>query len=441
MSLTLDLPNPDRGYAGWEGADLIDSFEPGSVTDSFTRGDRLLSCEIDSLAAFRTSPISSTWLATFQSRLDAIRAAGLKCALNLRYDTTSAGNDATADQIVAHLAQLKPILHANADVIPYAKAGFIGAWGEWHSSQNGNSCGYMTTTPCSVANPNRLRIRDALMDAFHPLTFVHFCFPDDLALWFPTALTAGQAFSGSTQARAAFHNDCQLSNGDTGTWNQSQSSVNSQGLQTMMATITDFVPYGGEISGSCAAPLRTDCASARADFSRYHLAWIKDSIFAADGAAYSSGWTAGACVAEIRNLLGYRLQLDSVTHQGTARPGQTVTANVALRNVGWARVFSPRRLVVTACLTTAPFTCVVAQSAADLRSLPSQATASTTLAVPLSLPVAGTYAVQLSAPDVWPSTSTVPAFSVRFANADDGASGQAWNALGFLTTGTTIVVN
>ena len=40
--------------------------------------------------------------------------------------------DAPRDLIVSHLAQLKPILQANADIIATVQVGFIGAWGEWY---------------------------------------------------------------------------------------------------------------------------------------------------------------------------------------------------------------------------------------------------------------------------------------------------------------------
>ena len=98
------------------------------------------------------TPISSAWLNTFQTNLNTMRANGAKCMMLLGYDIASAsGNDATAAQIAAHAAQLSPYLHANADVIPYAKAGFVGAYAQWFGSKNGNTCGYGTSIPCPNA--------------------------------------------------------------------------------------------------------------------------------------------------------------------------------------------------------------------------------------------------------------------------------------------------
>ena len=40
--------------------------------------------------------------------------------------------DAPRDRVLAHIAQLKPVLQANADVIATVQVGFVGAWGEWY---------------------------------------------------------------------------------------------------------------------------------------------------------------------------------------------------------------------------------------------------------------------------------------------------------------------
>ena len=39
--------------------------------------------------------------------------------------------------MIRHIEQLKLTLTKNADVIAWMEAGFIGAWGEWHTSTHG----------------------------------------------------------------------------------------------------------------------------------------------------------------------------------------------------------------------------------------------------------------------------------------------------------------
>jgi hypothetical protein len=77
-----------------------------------------------------------------------IRAAGLKVVLNFTYnwpcsDTSIPncnypGTDAPLDMILQHMMQIAPFIQANADIIAGLHAGFIGQWGEWHSSTSGN---------------------------------------------------------------------------------------------------------------------------------------------------------------------------------------------------------------------------------------------------------------------------------------------------------------
>jgi hypothetical protein len=115
---------------------------------------------------------------------------------------------------------------------------------------------------------------------------------------------------------------------------------------------------------------------------------------------------------------------------------------VDLRNVGWAKVFTARRLVVT--LRHRATGATLNASAGDLSALPSQAKASSRIEVAVPVPAGaatGDYDVQLSAPDIFPATAGDPRFAVRFANADQTGSGQAWDAAtARFKAGTTLTV-
>lgn len=437
------LPNPDRGWAAWSGSDLVTAYDGGSVRSAYSNGNRLAYCTVQ-IGAFRGTSISASFLSGLQSGFDAIRSAGMKCVLLVAYDVYGgSGNDDTAANIVHHIGQLAPLLRGNADVIAFVKAGFIGSYGEWWGSSNGNSCGYQSgNTSCATANVNRAAVRDALLAAVHPLTEVQFRYPDDQVQWNATVLPALSAFSGSSQSRIGFHNDCQLSAAnDSGTWNGPVSGWSAAALQSYESSLTNYTPYGGELSSSCAAPHRTSCADALADWSKYHLTYLKDSN---DFQDYKAQWAAEGCTNQLSNMMGYRLQLDSVTHQSTAHAGDSISVVVSMRNLGWSRLFSPRRLVAQACLVASPYTCYGGTSPTDLRMLLPQATSSSTVMAPITIPVgaaAGAYQIRLSVPDIWPRTAALRPFAIRFANAN-GAAGQSWNdTSGYMTTGTTLTVN
>lgn len=86
-------------------------------------------------------------------------------------------------------------------------------------------------------------------------------------------------------------------------------------------------------------------------------------------------WLSDGCYDDVKNLMGYRFQLDQVSHSSTAKKGETVRVAIDLRDVGWARICSARKLVVTLKHRTTGER--LTGTAGDARQLPSQATSST----------------------------------------------------------------
>lgn len=433
------IPNPDRGGAGWSGSDFVNNYDAGSVTSSYNAGDRMSFCLME-IGAYRGTTISSTWLNNFQASLDDIRSKGMKCVLHISYDQTSGGNDDTAANITGHLVQMAPKLKANADVIAYIKGTFIGAWGEWHSSTHQNSCGFNSGgTSCATANANRLTVRNALLANIPADMHVQFRYPDDIIQWFPTALAGSDAFTGSTQSRIGFFNDCQLSAGnDTGTYVNYSSGASSATLTTYAAAMSKYAPYGGELANGCDAPLRTDCAVVKAEFAAKRIAWLKN---AGGDSTWRNAWSSGGCTNEITNMMGYRIRYDSLTHSDTVTAGTTLTIALKMRNVGWSRVFHERRVVGR--LVKSGATDIACTSAVDLRLLPEQATASSKVNVKCAVPggaTTGVYTLELRIPDSHSSLATTRNYMIRPANTDSG--GQVWNnTTGYFATGTSVTVN
>ena len=125
---TEDFLNPERGFH----ADLPLPAE--TIDDTRRQGLSLLRSYV---VLDRTSDtISASLLSNLTASLRAVRDRGLKLVLRFSYGT-SAGPDAPQSRILAHIAQLKPTLQANSDILWVLQAGFIGQWGEWHDSTNG----------------------------------------------------------------------------------------------------------------------------------------------------------------------------------------------------------------------------------------------------------------------------------------------------------------
>ena len=276
------------------------------------------------------------------------------------------------------------------------------------------------------SDANRTAIKDALMANTPATTIVHFTASKDFAKWYPNNP------SGAAAARVGFHNDCYMAN-DT---DAHQFTALTDPMRDYVKTMTQHSAFGGETCQGVSNPEQTrlTCAQALSEGAAYHLTWLNESY----APVFIDSWKSGGCFTEISRSMGYRLQLDRVDHSTVASKGTTTTVTVSLRNVGWARMFSKRPLVVTLRHKTSDAT--IASSGGDLSSV--AAGASTQIAVNVSIPAgaaAGDYEVQIGAPDIWSTTAGDARFAVRFANADTGA--QTWNATtARLTSGTTLTV-
>jgi len=406
---SADFPNPDRGFYDWSGSDFINAFALGSVQSAYTGGKRLVLALVP-LDSYRTTDLPASFLTTLGARFASVRAAGMKTTLLFSYDFSAGGNDASAALIKRHLEQLKPVLAANADVIPYMRAGFIGAWGEWHSSKAGNSCGYNAgTTPCATADANRIIVRDALLANVPSTTQIGFRYPVDLQKWYPSAVAP---------ARVGAHNDCFLAGpSDTGTYQ-------STAQRTYVQSLTANGSFGGE---TCDAelPMRATCNDVLTEGRLYHLAWLN----ANGSTATLNGWKTAGCYSQVSASMGYRLQLDAISHNTAAARGTSLSFNVDLRNVGWARMFNARQLVVTLQHNTSGAR--ITAAAGDLSTLPAQSGSSRRITLTMAIPAGaqvGDYTVLVGVPDIFAGTANDPRFSVRFANADNLSVGQAWDA-------------
>lgn len=86
-------------------------------------------------------PLSEKNFETMQVFFDKLRELGMKAVLRFAYEQEFLGrakSGPTMEDFKTHSRQLKPFLEENKDVIHVMQAGFIGAWGEWHSSFHGH---------------------------------------------------------------------------------------------------------------------------------------------------------------------------------------------------------------------------------------------------------------------------------------------------------------
>ncbi|KGQ21213.2 hypothetical protein THFILI_02015 [Thermus filiformis] len=403
------MVNPERGFR-YSLDDLIQQADPATLADFRARGTSLVYAYAR-LDPYREQDLPPEFLDGLRQALARVRAAGMKVILRFAYNLGPYPDpepDASRERILAHIRQLTPTLRENADVIAWLHAGFIGAWGEWHSSTHGLDRDLEA----------KRAVLQALLEALPRDRSVLLRYPKDLRAFFPEPLTEERAFTGEDQARVGFHNDCFLSSdSDMGTYWPPETREEDQAY---LAQTTRFVPVGGE---TCAPypPLQA-CPVALEEMARLHFSEL-NLAYHPEVVEY---WRREGCLEEIRKRLGYRLVLEEAELPQALVPGGALEVRVRLRNEGFAPPVNPRPLYL---VLSGPQEVVFPLEQDPRRWYPGAHAFTARVPLPDGLPP-GRYRLALWLPDPYPSLRDDPRYSLRFANQGvwDGARG--WNVLG-----------
>lgn len=392
--------NPERGF-------FTPYTLPSSAGFSAIRitGNTLVHLNIR-LDDYRESDIPEEILHGLQVNFEDVREAGVKAIIRFAYNQgpfPDTEPDASKSQILKHIEQLTPLLQTNADVIAWVEAGFIGAWGEWHTSTNG------------LDNiTDKREILNALIAAI-PNRFVQVRYPANIIEMYPNPEDAARA-------RVASHNDCFLSSDtDVGTYERDGVITIERDL-AYLSELTRFTPMSGE---SCAPnPPRSECASALQEMALLHFSAINE--------AYHKGilrsWEDGGCMEEINNRMGYRFFMTAADFNEQVQPGGVLDLTVHINNIGFASIINERPLYVA--LTGQDASPYLVELEIDPRSWePGMTLLNTKLHIP-SNAKEGEYRLALWLPDGYESLRNNPLYAIRFANENtwDEVTGQ--NVLG-----------
>ncbi|MEM7323807.1 MAG: DUF4832 domain-containing protein [Actinomycetota bacterium] len=410
------IANPERGFH--KGASVVDS-TGGSNTSasqlaSHRRNGITLVRMYIRLDDYRNVPVPNSLLTNLDTLFGNVREAGIKIIPRFSYNFGSAP-DASMDRIEKHIAQVTPVIQQNSDVIAVMQAGFIGAWGEWHSSSNG------------LTNPgDRARVRAALFEALPADRMVQFRYPDDVMEFEPNAMGEGDAFTGSSMSRTAHKNDCFLANEhDAGTY----IPLSRKGeFYDYLSTMTEFTVMGGETCQVSAGSQRTDCATAISELELFHWDYLNLDFYGNT----IDRWRNDGCFDEINNRLGYRFEMRSATASEQAAPGGRLDVRLRVANEGFGKLYNPRplNLVLVNDATGAVSRIRRITDARTAVPLPGDAA---TIDLSVNLPsglAAGTYSIHVELPDGADSLADDPRYSIRMANNGTWRDGLGTNDLG-----------
>ena len=403
---------------------------------------------------FKTAPLSQDFLDKMNQDFEIARQAGIKFILRFSYTNDSHGGcstgsicppygDAPLSVVLAQIAQLKPYLQQNADVIACVQEGFIGIWGEGYYSDyfgDASSNGGQNKLLDSNWSARNVLLK-ALLDAVSQDRMVQVRYPQIKQRYVygisapisSAALTDQEAFTGADKARIAFHNDCFLADvSDEGTYqdygnNNSSASLDNGTINTLRsytAADSKYVPVGGE---SCTNSAKSQCdptGTAQTEMATFHYSFLNGEY----NPDVIGNWANGGCLNAIKNNLGYRFVLENATFPLTVNSGGTLVFNLSLKNVGYASPYNerPAQLILRNSTTSE---IVVLSIITDVRKWYSGEIAiNDSITLPTSMP-AGTYNLLLNIPDKYASIAQRPEYSIRCANSDVWEPSTGYNKL------------
>ncbi len=476
LSNTDDFVNPERGFYRYSETKASSYSLLNAATIATYRSQHTpptASYQIYSSLVFRyfilddfvNSNISSTFLNNMQLDFNAARTAGVKLIPRFAYTIDvddSCGNwicppygDASKNWVLTHLGQLKSVLQANEDVLATIQMGFIGVWGEnYYTDYFGDA----SMSPFKYTNANwqdRIDVLDSMLNVVPSNRMVQVRYPQKkqrtiYGINAPTnsaPITVGQAHNGSDIARIGFHNDCLLASADDfGTYfdygnDGSGSQSDTTNLKPYFDQDAEYVAVGGETCFEYNP--YNDCAASHMD--AYGDTELKRMNYSYLNSQYNNDvnndWV-GTCMDDILKELGYRFELQSGTYSDEAQPNQVITANISLKNLGYAAPFNPRGLELI-LRNTSTSTIWYAQLTDDPRFWLASASSYSinhTLCIPSGMPT-GTYDVLLNLPDPQASIYSRSEFAIRLANKLPNSNDVWENSTGYNDLGHTLTIN
>lgn len=440
-----------------------------SVVQAYCYLDRYLDGEIPRVA-----------LDAIQRSFDAAREAGLKFLLRFAYGHDDNGFACPElPRLLAHMDQLAPLLQRNADVLYVLQCGFLGAWGEFHSSANGMD----KRVECTSAVVRKTL--EILPDGgFTQMRRGDYRKRDLEALGSFEDLDARIAFSSRPAARIGFFNDATLANHwDAGTWVEPPHGQPGCPEFDRVTAEAPFMPVDGELFWTGAIAQRNGDGIYCAERLRLHhyttfsyvhsysqldkqhgvphtiddwKAWpVSEAALRARRLPVSDGYFTGAgetpvvvrtAFEYIRDHLGYRLELQEAGWPDEATAGGEFSVSCALVNRGFSTPIKRRDpwfLLFNAAGET-----VEVPSGGQAQSwqpyepgddgyAPLTHRLSATVRLPAAM-TAGEWHVALWLPDSEESLRLRPAYAIRLANRDtrwQEVGGRGCNVMGrFLVT-------
>lgn len=411
-----DFANPERGFYFPVGFHHAGSPVSVSKIEGERKSKRTLVLLEFFIRDYMERDIDQEYLNMVDQSFQNVRAAGAKAIVRFAYsnnnDDASKPWDTSEEWIMRHIAQLKPILMKNGDVLYVFQAGFIGSWGEWAYTDN-----FVIGADKETAYAARRRVVEAILDAIPESRQIEVRTPEYKMRMYglrkADTLTVNTAHDGSILSRIAGHNDCFVaSSSDYGTFRDSYDRL-------FWKRETRYTIMGGE---TCAVSDYCKCENSIADLQRQHWSYLNIDY----NTNVLNVWKKEGCFDDVCRRLGYRLSITEGSISKELRAGRDATLKLSILNSGFSAPQNPRE----ACLVLIDRSGKETEIKIDTDPRFWFENQTTELEINFELPRdPGTYQLCLNLPDPEPSLRNNPLYSIRLANEETWMEDKGYNKI------------
>ena len=376
---------------------------------------------------YLNQPIPQTYLDKIEALFNNVRNVGCKIIPRFRYiwnTETLNRQDASLSRIQQHMDQVMPIVNRHVDVVDHVQAGWVGYWGEWHTSSSGHILnGLVQPSGVTIAREMLARTPKNRQVAFRYPRHVRPIFGNT-----PPALS--EAYSGTDRSRVGFHNDGFSK--DSSSWNTftqtgDREYVRNWGLYSIQ---TGEPAWDNTYS-------RNNFYNEVKWFGCHSMNMNQPDPNVAGLYTFMKG---NGQHNDLHRYLGYRYRLETASVADSVKPGEVLPLSFTFRNDGWARSHNERRLVVVLRHKGTGQNFEFPYTEKDVRLALPAAGASSTIQMAPTIPAAapeGAYDIILWLPDPYPSLRNRPEYAIRLANVGLWEAATGFNVVyGSLAVGT-----
>lgn len=408
------FPNPERGWYRAINTKNANERDLGRIRDLKVR---LILYETD-LSSFRSKPLSQQIINEIETAFMYARRAGLSVIYRAAYDFSGKENPEPGNigTIIDHIKQLRPVFYRNEDILLNIQAGFLGPWGEWHSSRYGSK----------IRPEIQKQVANALLESAPPGVTVSVRRPEYVrTISDGRTLTAEEAFSGSLVSRVGYHNDALLSDDtDMGTYSDSNWPRGAE-----LAWIRNHTRYTPMIGETCKVSAYNDFESAvqLLDMMNLHSLnmdyhedvmkkWHKARYQGMNGFDY------------IGMMMGYRFILQNANFGGEQRPGGILRLDLELVNTGFGSLQKEKKFELVLKRGNQIFRADINE---DARRWFKDEPINRSYYFQLPSDIAtGTWDAYLGLSSTFENLRENPLYSVRFSNQNTWDAGHGLNKIG-----------